>query len=158
MDWSFKQVAGVLIAVVCFSVAFLGLQENLKKQGENANAHTKVAYINSEDIVNDGGVVADKSKKPKVIQDIFHMRKGNYEKFDYQTLIFAEKYDGTAIEKDCVFDYHEKIDGSKVGVNILYYTVYDNQSNFVQYKVAVIVEGTEDINTAITNYEEGKLL
>lgn len=158
MDFSFKQVAAVMLSALMFSFALFTITKELHQQGTITKEKTNTNYIDYETQLNTQGVVVNTAFKPQYEETIFHMRKGEYSAFSYHTLIHVIDFQGVKIEnvKDVFID--GKIDGKTNGVNILYCTVFDPKGNYLRYKIAVIIEGNDSINTNITTYEEGKLI
>lgn len=158
MEFSFKHVSGVLLMVMICSIALFVVKQQRYTQGEEVKKRSNVTYVDYEETLNRKGVQVQDVDKPKVKQFIYHMRKGNYGSFSYDSLIQAQDNQGNAItnKNNMLFSGH--IDGSLIGVNIIHCTIFDNSGNYLRYKVAVIIEGEGSSSTIIHHAQEGMLV
>lgn len=145
----------VIIGIFVLILGFNSFNENLQSQKQFAENLSQVKNVDNSLIMKENGLSAETNKKPIIEKRIFHMKKGNYSSFDYYSLINAKKYDYTNINQNLIY-YSGTINGNKDGVNILYYTIFDNEGNYTNCKIAVIIEGSES-NDMILNYENGKI-
>lgn len=156
MEFSIKQC---MLAILGFMVLMVGsnaLIHNLNTQGAYAKNISSVMMIDFVDISQKHSSLVDIKRKPQLENTIFHMRKGNYEKFDYLTLVVAYDHTNAPIAQDKI-EIQGTIDGKTEGVSILYCTVFDNEGNYKKCKLAVIIEGDNDSEEMIYDYKGGVL-
>lgn len=151
MELSIKQVVGAIIGIIVCFLGINALQDNLKSQGQEAKERANVSYTDYSVNLNASGLTAQKNKKPKVNQTIYHLKKGDYSKFDY-TSLEAFDHNGNPISSYRI-SCDGIINGKQEGVYILRYIITDGE-NYLSCKIAVIIEGV-DSNELIYNYKGG---
>lgn len=145
----------VMIGIFVLILGLNSFNDNLQSQKQFAENYSQVKYVDNSTVLKNNGLQVDINKKPIIEKRIFHMKKGNYSDFDYYSLINPKKYNNTNINQNLI-NYSGVINGNEDGVNILYYTIFDDVGNYINCRIAVIIEGSES-NDMILNYEDGKI-
>ncbi|MEF9919647.1 MAG: hypothetical protein RR945_01450 [Erysipelotrichaceae bacterium] len=154
MSLSIKEcIVTILAIIVCFT-GLHALRDNLDKQGNNAEKMSEVVYVDNAPKLQLNGLLAENNKQPILKENILHLKRGDYASFDYKSLPNVIKWDGTGIDKKNI-TYQGEIDGHKEGVTLINYTIYDDDANFLNSKIAVVIEGS-DSNEVILDYTSGK--
>ncbi len=150
-----KQIISYIISMI---VIISGLTTFLLIMHNTNDSAEKMMKYDNRDVLHEiiaNGNLPQNSKKPSIENNVLHMKKGNYDNFNYLTLPKAKKYDGSYIIDFNNYTFTNRIENNKE-INKVYMKVCDDEGNFQEFMLTIILEGDNSLNN-ILDYEGGVL-